>query len=317
MGRELVAREDSGLVISSALRSEMKLTTCALALVVAALCVSCGAQDTAPAQPLARSEPPMPSSPARSSSDAVPDAGAAPDHDAGALVADAGSDAAPAATVIVTDQPFQDPLPANRSARKSLATRLASLTPGQCRAELRKRKIGSGRAGFATPNVATPMRLNGGLRGIRFIAPGPRSVFGILDCRLALVLDELAPVLAEHEVTAVHVDSMYRPRAKMSSSRRPSQHSHGLAIDIMAFTFSDGRTLTVKDDWHGALATKVCGPGTQPVEPTSGALKLWNLVCAIAKKGLFHHMLTPNFNKEHEDHLHFDIKRDGETLGVH
>jgi hypothetical protein len=294
----------------------MKLAARAFAVVVGAVSAGCGAQESpaarpVPAEPVARAEPPVTSPPPLL--EPAPDAGIAVDASLPPVAGDAGSDA----MVIVTDEPFQAPLPANRSARKSMATRFASLTPGQCRAELRKRKIGSRPPGFATPNVATPMRLNGPLRGVQFIAPGVRSVFGILDCRLALVLDELALVLAEHDVSAVHVDSMYRPRAKMSSSRRRSQHSHGLAVDIMAFTFSDGRTLTVKDDWHGALATKVCGPGTQPVDPTPEALRLWNLVCAIAKAGIFHHMLTPNFNKEHEDHLHFDIKRDGETLGVH
>src|SRR5687767_4433425 len=247
----------------------MKLVARALALILGAVSAGCSAQEPAPprplpAQPVARADPPAVPDP--SSPDLIADAGAEPD--AAAPVADAGSDA----PVIVTDQPFQAPLPATRSARKSLATRLASLTPGQCRAELRKRKIGSRPPGFATPNVATPMRLNGALRGIQFIAPGPRSVFGILDCRLALVLDELAPVLEEHGVSAVHVDSMYRPRARMGGSRKPSQHSHGLAVDIIAFTFSDGRTLTIKDDWHGALSTKVCGPGTQPVDPTPEAL---------------------------------------------
>lgn len=289
----------------------MKLATRVFALVVGFLSVRCSAQDTPPPRPpppppVAAAPPAPPAAPPADPPDGgeVPDAGP---------IADAGSDA----TVIVTDQPFQAPLPASRNVRKSVATRLASLGPGQCRAELRKRRIGSARPGFATPNVAAPMRLHGALHGIQFIAPGVRSVFGILDCRLALALDELAPILAENDVLAVHVDSMYRPRAKMSGSRKPSQHSHGLAIDIMAFTLGDGRTLIVKSDWHGALATPVCGPRSQPVDPTPEALKLWTIVCAIAQKGIFHHMLTPNFNKEHEDHLHFDIKREGESLGVH
>jgi hypothetical protein len=37
---------------------------------------------------------------------------------------------------------------------------------------------------------------------------------------------------------------------------------------------------------------------------------LRNIVCAIARTGFFHHMLTPNYNQAHENHLHFDIKRD-------
>jgi hypothetical protein len=102
----------------------------------------------------------------------------------------------------------------------------------------------------------------------------------------------------------------------MSGTAKPSQHAHGLAIDIMGFKLADGRTLVIKKDWHGALSAPVCGPESQPVESTPEALALWNMVCEIARERIFHHMLTPNNDTAHADHLHFDIKRDARSFLV-
>jgi hypothetical protein len=158
--------------------------------------------------------------------------------------------------------------------------------------------------------IATPLRFDGTLGGIRFVTPGARSVYGKLDCRLALTLDELAPILTEHAVTEVRVDNFYRPRARLPGRRKPSQHSYGLAIDIVSITLADGRVLVVEDDWRGTIGDKPCGPESRLVEPTNNTIDLRNIVCAIARTGLFHHMLTPNYDQAHENHVHFDIKRD-------
>jgi hypothetical protein len=44
---------------------------------------------------------------------------------------------------------------------------------------------------------------------------------------------------------------------------------------------------------------------------------LRNIVCAAARAGLFHHVLTPNYDAAHRDHLHLDIKRDARSVVVH
>src|SRR5262245_47262640 len=115
-------------------------------------------------------------------------------------------------------EPYDAPLPP-RALPKSRATLLANLSPAQCGAELRKRGVKTLRAGRAAPGVATPLRLDTVLHGVRFVTPGPKSPYGILDCRLALALDELAPILAQRGVTQVHVDNMYRPKAKLPGQR--------------------------------------------------------------------------------------------------
>jgi hypothetical protein len=279
-----------------------------LALVAVALSVACSAQDAAPARPngvapivpLERAAPRAANPADASAPDAARDAGAASD----------GGDAGPP-LVLAFDylQPVKLP-----SLRKAPATRLASLSSGQCRAELKKRAIASKRAGIATPGVATPLRLAAELHGVRFIAPDNK--YGVLDCRLAIAIDELAQILVKHGVSAVLVDSMYRPKARLNGTKKPSQHSYGLAIDIMGFEL-EGRRLMVKSDWHGSLSAPSCGPGSQPVENLPEAAKLRSIVCDVAEKYLFHHMLTPNYNEAHSDHLHFDVKRDSEPSSVH
>jgi hypothetical protein len=264
------------------------------AVALSTLLLACSSRDKAPAEP-----------------DAAPVLGRAHPLASGQVPAARDSGANVEAS---TPQSYQLPLPDARNVRGSTAARLSSLSSGQCRAELKKRGIVGKPAGLSTPGVVTPLRLAEPLRGIQFVAPGGKSKFAVLDCRLALALDELATILARHQVSTVLVDNFYRPSARMAGTANPSQHAQGLAVDIMGFKLADGRMLMVKQDWHGAVTAPVCGPTSEPVVRTPEALALWNMVCEIARERLFHHMLTPNNDTAHADHLHFDIKRDARSF---
>jgi hypothetical protein len=222
---------------------------------------------------------------------------------AGALLA-----AAPAAAEDPA-HPFQAPLPSAALGKASPALRAANLSPAQCRAELSRRRLAVKRAGRAAPGVATPLRLAGAIGGVRFVAPGARSPYGILDCRLVLALEAFATVLAKHDVVEARIDNLYRPRARLPGRKLPSQHSYGLAVDLMSLTLKDGRELSVERDFGGVLGDPPCGPESQVVPATQNAVDLRNIVCAVAREGIFHYLLTPNFNTAHRDHLHLDIKR--------
>jgi hypothetical protein len=185
----------------------------------------------------------------------------------------------------------------------------ANLTPSACLAELRKRNLAVERDTGAASGIAAPVRITGPLRNVRFIAPGRKSVYGKLDCRLALALDELASVLERHGVVAVRVDNIYRPKARLPGRRARSQHRYGLAIDVMAFDLADGSSLVVEHDWKGTPDGVPCGPDSRLLEVTERAILLRNAVCDIARSGLFHHILTPSYDEAHRDHLHLDIKR--------
>lgn len=71
-----------------------------------------------------------------------------------------------------------------------------------------------------------------------------------------------------------------------------SEHAFGNALDIAAFTFADGRKLTVKDGWHGA-----------PEE--QGFLRdVHGAACEM-----FTTVLAPGSNAYHYDHMHVDLMR--------
>jgi hypothetical protein len=77
----------------------------------------------------------------------------------------------------------------------------------------------------------------------------------------------------------------------------------------MSLTLKDGRVLSVEHDFGGALGDPPCGPESQVAPATDKSVALRNIVCAVAREGIFHYLLTPNFNTAHADHLHLDIKR--------
>jgi hypothetical protein len=208
------------------------------------------------------------------------------------------------------EAPYRAPLDERETPAQRNAGRLASTSPAQCRAELKRRKLAIAHTGGSTPGVATPVRLTGELEGVRFLTPGRKSVFGVLDCRLSLVLAELAKLLAEQGVAAIHIDNMYRPQAHLPGSKKKSQHAYGLAVDIYGFTLRDGTTLIVERDFHGTVGEPPCGPDAAlPANSDANALSLRNLVCAIARSGIFNYLLTPNYNESHRDHIHADIQR--------
>jgi hypothetical protein len=89
-----------------------------------------------------------------------------------------------------------------------------------------------------------------------------------------------------------------------------------LAIDILGVKLNDGRLLLVERDWRLSPETPPCGPDTDLVEDTEEAVLLRNIVCGAARAGIFHHLLTPDYDAAHEDHLHLDIKRDARAIVV-
>lgn len=225
----------------------------------------------------------------------------------GESLPDAATDAEPLRAEVY---PFHEPLPSNVLGAGSLAVQHAQLAPWQCRRELTQRKLPFTRDPRPTPGVATAVRLTGPIRGIQFLAPGNKSPYGALDCRLALALDALAEVLLLHDVKLARVDNFWRPGARLPGSKKKSQHNYGLAIDLMGLELNDGRKLDVEEHFKGEIGAPVCGPDAVLTEADERAILLRNLICDLARRGIFHVLLTPNFNEAHRNHFHLDIKRD-------
>jgi hypothetical protein len=71
-----------------------------------------------------------------------------------------------------------------------------------------------------------------------------------------------------------------------------SEHAFGNALDIAAFTFSDGRRITVQNGWHGT-----------PEE--QGFLRDVHLAAC----NHFSTVLAPGYNAAHYNHIHVDLMR--------
>ena len=224
--------------------------------------------------------------------------------------------AEPEAAVIEAQPEFRRALELRETEAQLVSKRMANASPGQCREEVRRRKLSVTFLGGAA-GVAAPVRMSGELSGVRFAGPGRKSVYGILDCRLSVVLDELAKLLAARGVVAVHVDNFYRPRSRLPGRRKKSQHAYGLAVDIYGFTLADGTTLVVERDFHGSIGSTPCGPDAdRGPDGNPQAVALRNLTCAIAQSRLFNHLLTPGYDRAHSNHLHADIQRGAKEYGL-
>jgi len=70
---------------------------------------------------------------------------------------------------------------------------------------------------------------------------------------------------------------------------RPSAHARAAAIDVAGFRLSDGRQITVADDWHGDT-------------PAARFLhQIRDQACSV-----FGTTLSPDYNAIHSDHLHLE-----------
>lgn len=75
--------------------------------------------------------------------------------------------------------------------------------------------------------------------------------------------------------------------------RRLSEHAFANAVDIRGFTLDDGRVITVAQGWRGTRAERAFLRAVR-----DGACRQFQAV------------LSPDYNRAHRDHLHFDLGRD-------
>ncbi|MBX3127842.1 MAG: extensin family protein [Polyangiaceae bacterium] len=140
--------------------------------------------------------------------------------------------------------------------------------------------------------VVTPVVIQGGLAGVDYVAGAGLPLE--LDCRMALTLVEVAPVLRALGVTRFRFSGAYVYR--MSRVGRLSLHAHGLAIDLHAAEAGGA--------WHEVKTafTKNLADGCATEAPV-----LNRIACELKKTGRFRELLTPDYNADHHDHFHLGI----------
>jgi hypothetical protein len=171
--------------------------------------------------------------------------------------------------------------------------------PGVCGADypLQVAAIGgSARLGFADEVVPPP---GGG--GRRAGTPAAVTPAATLACPMVSMLDrfvsdKMQPAALRwfgQRVVEIKQISAYSCRGMNGDPYADiSEHAFGNALDMAAFTFADGRKVTVKDGWHGA-----------PEE--QGFLRdIHSAACEM-----FTTVLAPGSNAYHYDHMHVDLKQ--------
>ncbi len=191
----------------------------------------------------------------------------------------------------------------------------AAMAPAACAKALYERGVSFTYVDVAR-GVNAPIRLTGPLHGVDFhsepTSHRATSAYEILDCRLALAIDDFAKILAQHDIVEVVHMSMYRPPPAhiTDPTKRRSKHEAALAIDVGTLKRRDGTSLVIQHDWHGRIGARTCGSGAGPEEITANAVELRSILCETAEAQLFHVVLTPNNDSKHFNHFHLEVVRD-------
>ena len=186
---------------------------------------------------------------------------------------------------------------------------IASLTPADCvdlldRSLVSFEQVSEDRA----PTVATPVTLLAPLYGVSFGPKNGDPEHGMVDCRLALALYAWAPMLREAGIVKVEHYSTYHPGATVRGHGKPSGHAHAMAIDAARFHLADGRVLDVDVDWdereHGGA------PCPARDDESEGGSLLRRVVCEAVERDLFQVVLTPHYDRAHQNHVHLELVPD-------
>jgi hypothetical protein len=179
-----------------------------------------------------------------------------------------------------------------------VATATAAADPlGDCYDELDARHVTYKKT--KKPGIKKPVEITSTLGGIEVSGYEPL----VIDCSLAVSLDEAGHYMKALGMTNAHFASAYS-RRNVRGTNHPSKHSYGLAIDVSAFTGPDLGTLRVDRDFEQGLGDSVDCVG-QPLTQGGAVLKV--LQCQLVRSGLFHLVLSPDYDDAHHDHFHLEV----------
>jgi len=145
--------------------------------------------------------------------------------------------------------------------------------------------------------VPTGIALTRGVTGVRY-QPQARvnCGFALSLARFEAVLQEEAQRTLHGRVTRITQLGTYNCRKMAAYPDLVSEHSFANAIDVSAFTLSNGRHVVVEQDWV---------PATQETSAPT-ALFLRRLTRRLYDEQIFSVVLTPSYDRHHHNHLHLD-----------
>jgi hypothetical protein len=175
----------------------------------------------------------------------------------------------------------------------------ASAAADPCTDELDARHIAWKKA--SRSGIKNAVEITGPLGGVTLHAEGQSLV---IDCSLAVSLDEAGRYLRDLGIDHVTYSSAYS-RRNVRGTNRPSKHSYGLAIDVSSLTGPELGTLRIDRDYEQGLGDDVDCVG---LPLTEGGAVLKVLQCQLVRSGLFHLVLSPDYDDAHHDHFHLEVK---------
>lgn len=176
----------------------------------------------------------------------------------------------------------------------------AAAEPSACLDELDARGVSYQKV--SKKGVAIGVEVTGRLGGITWTSSAGKEL--ILDCSLALSLDEAGRYLFALGITEAVFSSSYS-RRNVRGTGKPSKHSYALAIDVHRFRGETIGQLDVALDYEQGLGDAVDCIG-QPL--TAGGAILKVLQCQLVQSGLFRLVLSPDYDDAHHDHFHLEAR---------
>jgi hypothetical protein len=167
-----------------------------------------------------------------------------------------------------------------------------------CYAELEARNVGFKKV--RKSGIADGVEIVGAVGGVEVTGHTPL----VIDCSLAVSLDEAGRYMRALGVDRAAFSSAYAKR-NVRGTHRPSKHSYGLAIDVHAFAGDQLGTLRIDRDYEQGLGDAVDCVG-RPLTQAGAVLKV--LQCQLVRSGLFHLVLSPDYDDAHHDHYHLEVK---------
>lgn len=187
--------------------------------------------------------------------------------------------------------------------RLVLALGLVAIAAGHARAddcydELDARHVSYKRT--KKPGIELAVEIDGPLGGVTLSSHQPL----VIDCSLAVSLDEAGRYVRAMGMAKASFSSAYS-RRNVRGTNHASKHSFGLAIDVHTFTGDELGTLRIDRDYEQGLGDAIDCVGT-PLTQGGAVLKV--LQCQLVRSGLFHLVLSPDYDDAHHDHFHLEAK---------
>ena len=180
----------------------------------------------------------------------------------------------------------------------TVATAHADDKRASCYDELEARQVGFKKT--KKPGIANAIEVTGTLGGVEVVGEGAL----VIDCSLAVSLDEAGRYMRALGIEKAVFASAYS-RRNVRGTNHPSKHSYGLAIDVSGFSGPDLGAMRVARDYEQGLGDAVDCVGI-PMTQAGAVLKV--LQCQLVRSGLFHLVLSPDYDDAHHDHFHLEVR---------